>query len=404
MRAAGFAWNKTGIHRICLYRRLKKGTKVEGLYSEIHKDTGETKKDPESEPPWRLRVGITYNLKKNIPSELPDAEAEFDDMDTIRAIQGALETAGFDAALYEATEELPVRLLQDRPDIVFNIAEGMAGRGREAQVPAILNFMGIPFTGSDETTMCVAMDKALTKRLVASCGVNTPKYQVVRRGSSVPAELGTGLSWPVIIKPNTEGSSKGISDLSIVGDSAALRRVLAEKINAYREDMLLEEFISGREFSVGILGNGNNLRIFPPMEIIFTDKTHRIYSYDVKRNFRQYVRYECPANIGANLRKEIEDTAETVYRVLECRDFARIDFRLSGGEPADLRSVPCRDPAEGIPAGQLFFIEINPLPGLAPGYSDFPLIAGFCGMDYTALIRNILDSALTRYGLPQVVR
>jgi len=340
-----------------------------------------------TEPPDRLRVGITYNLKKNTPSDLPDAEAEFDDMDTIRAIQSALETAGFAVAMYEATEDLPLRLMQNRPDFVFNIAEGMTGRGREAQVPAILNFLGIPFTGSDETTMCVAMDKALTKRLIASYGIKTPRCQVVKKTSSaagfIPDEgslSDIGLSWPVIIKPNAEGSSKGISNLSIVEDAAALQKVLTEKICAYREDMLVEEYISGREFTVGILGNNENLRVFPPMEIIFNDKTRGIYSREVKQNFPQYVSYKCPAKIDAGLRKEIEDTAEAVYRALECRDFARVDFRLSPDE-------------------RLFFIEINPLPGLAPGYGDFPMIAAFCGMDYAALIRNILDSALIRYGI-----
>jgi D-alanine-D-alanine ligase len=144
--------------------------------------------------------------------------------------------------------------------------------------------------------------------------------------------------------------------------------------------MLLEEYISGREFTVGILGNGERLRVFPPMEIIFKDKAHSIYSYEVKRNFRQFVRYECPPNINPDLQKEIESAAETVYRALECRDLARMDFRLT-------------------PGGKLYFIAINPLPGLAPEYSDFPMIAGFCGMDYTALIRNILDSALDRYRL-----
>jgi len=344
---------------------------------DIQIDTDEAK-DPE--PPGCLRAGITYNLKKNIPSGLPDAEAEFDDMDTIRAIQNALETAGFAVTLYEATEDLPTRLLRNRPDIVFNIAEGMNGRGREAQVPAILNFLGIPFTGSDETSLCVAMDKALTKRLVASYGVATPKYYLAKSAAPVPED--SSLSWPVIVKPNTEGSSKGISDLSVAADSAALHTILVEKIGAYNEDMLVEEYISGREFTVGILGNAANLRVFPPMEILFNDKANGIYSREVKKNFRRYVTYQCPPDIDAGTKKEIEDTAALVYRALDCRDLARMDFRLSS-------------------QGRLYFIEINPLPGLAPGYSDYPMIAEFCGMDYATLIRNILDSALTRYCLRQ---
>ena len=337
----------------------------------------EKAKNNDGEPPGKLRAGITYNIKRNIPSVLPDAEAEFDDMETIKAIKGALEGTGFCVELYEAAEELPAKLFKVKPDIVFNVAEGMTGRGREAQVPAILNFLRIPFTGSDETAMSIAMDKALCKRLVASCGIRTPDYAVAECRSPLTDII---LSYPVIIKPNTEGSSKGISLLSVVHNDAALRCLLAEKISTYREDMLVEEYIGGREFTVGVLGNGENLRVFPPMEIIFIDSTYNIYSYEVKRNFRQYVRYECPPDISQDLRREMESTAETIFRLIGCRDMARMDFRLS-------------------PEGRLYFIEINPLPGLAPGYSDFPMLAEFCGMDYSALIRNIMESALTRYGL-----
>jgi D-alanine-D-alanine ligase len=348
----------------------------------------------------KLRVGITFNLKKNTASDLPavDTDAEFDEPETITAIKSVLERAGCAVTLYEATEDLPLRLIREKPDIVFNIAEGINGRGREAQVPAILNYLHIPFTGSDETTMCVAMDKALTKTIAASRGVSTPKFRIVKCGAPLPdigvlsvysadpwngegAPPDNELTFPVIVKPNAEGSSKGISDLSIVEDAAALEEALAAKISAYKQDMLIEEYIAGREFTAGILGNGDELRVFPPMEIIFTDAAHGIYSYEVKRNFRQFVRYECPPDISPVFQKEIEAAAEKIYRALECRDFARMDFRLS------------RD-------GRLYFIEINPLPGLAPEYSDFPMIAAFNGIDYATLIRKILDSALARYGLP----
>ena len=325
-----------------------------------------------------LRVGITYNVKKNIQRDVPDAEAEFDDMETIKAIEKALETANFDTELFEADENLPLQLLKNRPDIVFNVAEGMAGRSREAQVPAILNFLGIPFTGSDETTMCIAMDKALCKRLAASYSVKTPDYCLIRSGSSFPDEI--PLSFPVIVKPNSEGSSKGITIYSIAKDKDSLRRLLTEKINAYNQDMLLEEYIIGREFTVGIFGNGKDIKVFHPMEIIFNDTNHSIYSYDVKRNYKQFVQYKCPPDINPALMEEIENTAKAIYSFLECRDMARIDFLLSA-------------------EGHLYFIEANPLPGLAPEYSDFPMLAAFCGMDHTALIRNILKCALVRYGL-----
>lgn len=329
----------------------------------------------------QLRTGIAFNLKKNSApdrlSTLPDAEAEFDDIETIRAIQNVLEASGCVVELFEATEEFPVKLIQSRPDIVFNIAEGSGGRGREAQVPAILEFLNIPFTGSDSTALSVAMDKALTKRIAASYGVNTPKFRIVKPDTPFGD---IDIPFPAIVKPNSEGSSKGISDVSIAEDATRLKYILTEKISAYKQDMLVEEYVQGREFTVGVLGNGNALRVFTPMEIVFRDRAHGIYSYEVKRNFREFVSYECPPNIDGETVKEMENAALAVYHALECRDMARVDFRLS-------------------PEGQLHFIEINPLPGLAPDYSDFPMIAAFNGMDYAALIQNILDRALTRYGL-----
>ncbi|MCL1829636.1 MAG: ATP-grasp domain-containing protein [Oscillospiraceae bacterium] len=325
----------------------------------------------------KLRVGITFNIKKNAVTDPPDAEEEFDEPSTVAAVKNALETAGREVELFEATERLPVRLSERRPDMVFNIAEGMNGRGREAHVPAILNFLNIPFTGSDETAMCIAMDKALAKQLLMSHHIRTPKYKII--GSSSPFSA-DGLSFPVIVKPVAEGSGKGISDLSVVSDVIGLRRVSAENIGVYKQDMIAEEYIAGREFTAGILGNADEIRVFPPMEIIFRDNTRGVYSREVKRNFREFVRYDCPPIIGADIRTEIENTARKVFRILGCRDFARIDFRLS-------------------PDNLLYFIEANPLPGLAPGYSDFPILAGFCGMDYDSLIRNILDVALKRYGI-----
>ena len=327
--------------------------------------------------PAKIRVGVTYNIKKNIATFPPDAEAEFDELTTIVAIKNALEQTGCEVELFEADETLPLKLVQNKPDIVFNIAEGMRGRGREAQVPAILNFLNIPFTGSDESAMCIAMDKALTKRLLGTYGVKTPKYKIV--GPATPL-VGFNFHYPVIVKPNEEGSSKGISNFSIVQNVGELRQILKKNISIYKQDMLVEEYIPGREFTVGILGNGEQAHVFAPMEIIFKTKEHSIYSYDVKKNFRNYINYECPPNISAELRRHMEHTAAKIFKALRCRDFARIDFRLS-------------------PEGELYFIEINPLPGLAPEYSDFPMLAEFSGVGHTALVRKILDVALARCGL-----
>ena len=332
------------------------------------------------EPPGHLRVGVAYNLKSNIIKEPRDAEAEFDDYSTILAIKNALEAPGCSIELYPADMELPERLARERPDIVFNIAEGMNGRGREAQVPAILNYLSIPFTGSDETTMCLAIDKALTKKLLKIHRILTPKYTIYREDEHMSFR---GIKFPVILKPNTEGSGKGISGFSVARDAVALRRHLLEAVRIYKQDIMIEEFIEGREFTVGILGDGAQAQVFSPMEIIFRDNDNSIYSYDVKQHFKDYVDYKCPPDISSETQTLIMKTALKIYELLACKDCARIDFRMDR-------------------QGRIFFIEINPLPGLAPGYSDYPMLAEFCGVSYNKLIRGILNSALKRYGMPPI--
>lgn len=337
--------------------------------------------DNENVPP-PLVAGIAYNLKKGIRSEAEDFEAEYDSPDTIEAIKEVFESAGIRAELLEADSNFFEKIRSTSVDIVFNIAEGTSGRGREAQVPAMLNFLGIPFTGSDETTLAIALDKAMTKRYLSTFGVPTPAYQQIQ---TPDFKLDTGLCFPLIIKPNSEGSSKGISDLAIADNETELRAVIEKNFRLYHQPMLVEEYISGREFTVGILGNGKDMRLFEPMEICYLGKEceNYIYSYNVKKNFQKYIQYSCPPLLEEKAINEMKEIAAEVYTALECRDFSRIDFRLS------------RD-------GKPWFIEINPLPGLAPGYSDYPMLADFCGMDYRSLVLGVLNSALKRYGMEEV--
>lgn len=334
---------------------------------------------PKPEPLAQLRVGLTYNLKKGTQGPTADAEAEYDEIETVLAIRDALQGDNCRVELMEADETLLGRLKSTPVDIVFNIAEGRGGRAREAQVPALLNLLGIPFTGSDETTLCVALDKALAKRILSTYRILTPKYRVLTKGTP---RAGHRLRYPVILKPVAEGSSKGISDLCIANDETQLLAMASQNIEAYGQDMLAEEYIGGREFTVGLLGNGDGLRVFRPMEIIYLDEQnpYRIYSYQVKKNYKRLIRYECPARLDGGTEAKIIKTAKKIFEVLQCRDFARVDFRLSD-------------------EGRLYFIEINPLPGLAPGYSDYPMLAEFNQMDYVSLVRNVLDAALVRYGL-----
>jgi len=332
-----------------------------------------------SSPARTLRVGLAYNLKR---SRTSDSEAEFDEPATVEAISAAVRAGGCDVVPLEADEAFPTKLQAEKPDIVFNIAEGRHGRDREGQVPAILEYYGIPFTGSDSTTLGMALDKELTKRIAASYGIRSPRGRVFSPASA-RAESGTdiGLRYPLIVKPNAEGSSKGISDYSIAHNYNELQKLLADGFRLYAQDMLAEEFIAGREFTVALLGNGPGLRAFPPMEIAFRDRRgENIYSYEVKRDFQKYISYECPPHLDAAIIDGIMDMARGVFRALSCRDLARADFRMSDN-------------------GSIYFIEINPLPGLAPGYSDFPMAAGFSGLAYDSLVRAVLEAALGRYGM-----
>lgn len=328
-------------------------------------------------PDGAKTIGIIYNLKKGEGVNTYDDEAEYDSIDTINAIKAALETRKHNVILLEADKALPEKLKNAHLDLAFNIAEGFGGRSREAQIPAMLNFFGIPYTGSDATTLCIALDKALTKRLLASYRILTPGYALLSYDSPIKA---LRLKYPVIVKPNAEGSSKGITDASIVRSDTELINLLNRNFDLYHEPMLAEEYIEGREFTVGIIGNGAGMKVFRPMEIIYKKHTQEdfdVYSYNVKQNYKEYIDYRCPARLTAKQESEMVKTSEKIYNILGCRDFSRIDFRMSSD-------------------GNIYFIEINPLPGLAPDYSDYPMLAGFNGVSYNDLINDILEAALIR--------
>lgn len=329
------------------------------------------------------RVGLAFNLKKGIKGSVEDIEAEYDSIDTVMAIKNALESIGCRVELMEADHSFLDKLRQVHVDIVFNIAEGLGGRGREAHIPAILSFLGIPFTGSDETTLCIALDKALTKRLLTSFRILTPKHQLI---SHEGERIRRDLRFPLIVKPNAEGSSKGISSMAVVDNMEQLKSLLERNFRLYGQPMLIEEFIPGREFTVGVIGNGHETRFFSPMEIVYKEDRDgkNIYSFEVKKDYKKYVEYVCPPDLSPELQKKLMDIAGKIYRVLQCRDFARMDFRMSKDN-------------------RFYFIEINPLPGLAPGYSDYPMIAEFCGVEYNTVIKMILNSALKRYGMAPVM-
>lgn len=327
-------------------------------------------------------VGLTYNLKKGIQSEIEDIEAEYDSIETIITLKETLEQLNCRVELLEADRDIFKKLENLEIDIVFNISEGIYSRGREGQIPAILDFLKIPYTGSDETTLCIGLDKELTKRLLSASKIKTPRFQ---RVDNIPAKIGHHLRYPLIVKPNAQGSSKGIHDFAVAYSPSEVQALVEDNIKVYNEPLLVEEYIEGREFTVGVLGNGSEIRVFPPMELAYRKKgqNKNIYSYNVKKNYKEYIEYICPATLDKDIENKMIRTTKRIYELLQCRDLARIDFRLSN-------------------EGEIYFIEVNPLPGLVMGYSDYPMIAEFCGIDYKTMIKMVLNCSLKRYGFEPV--
>jgi D-alanine-D-alanine ligase len=318
-----------------------------------------------------LRVGLAFNMKR-IDSHGDDREAEYDAPETIQAITRAIESHGHVVVPLEATAEFPRALIASNVDVLFNIAEGMTGRNREAQVPSLCELRGIPYTGSDSATLSICLDKALTKRLLTD--VDTPAFQVLATGR----EKLRNFRYPLIVKPNQEGTSKGITKKSVVGDEGRLREVARELIERYGQPALVEEYIDGRELTVGLLGE-RRPRVLPPMEVVFLTQTQRpVYDYECKQDWQRHVRYECPARLTKEELRAIERTCRTTFATLGCRDVARIDLRLT-------------------PDGRVYVLEVNPLPGLTPDYSDLCLIANGAKIDYRTLIADILSGAIKRW-------
>ncbi|MCB9703275.1 MAG: ATP-grasp domain-containing protein [Myxococcales bacterium] len=326
----------------------------------------------------RLRVGLIFNLKRvqAEKSGAHDDEAEFDSPKTVAAIREAIESYGHDVVELEATRELPTILPAAAIDVAFNIAEGFAGRSREALVPALLELLGIPYTGSDPATLSLALDKAMAKRIVREAGVATAPFLVMSTGRE---KLPRGFTFPALAKPLAEGSSKGVGANCVVASEAELRALVKDLLGKYRQPVLCESFLSGREFTVGVLGE-RRPRVLPPMEIVFLDPeiSHPIYSFDAKVDFSDKIRYDTPAKVDPELGRQLEAAAKAVFAALDCRDVARIDFRLDA-------------------AGRVNFIECNPLPGLTPGWSDLVMIAKSAGLDYRGLIGEILAPAIRRF-------
>jgi D-alanine-D-alanine ligase len=330
-----------------------------------------------------MKLGISYDLKADLPSgdNLPDDfQEEFDSPVTIEAIAQALRRLGHEVELLGDGRGLLQRLLRQPPDLVFNIAEGQGiGRCREARVPAVLEMLGIPHTGSDPLTLAATLDKDCARKLIQTTPVRVPRGTVWGPDEPLDDITRQGrLPFTSIVKPAWEGSSKGIRGTCVVDTPHELVEAIESHRRAYRQPVLVEEYIEGEELTVGMVGN-TPPRIIGVMQVLPQRKEERfVYSLEVKRDYLARVRYECPARLPPAIFKAVEEAACVVYKALGCRDVARIDFRLRDGVP--------------------YFLEVNPLPGLNPESSDLVILARLAGWSYEQLIESILHAALLRTG------
>ncbi|HQH40943.1 MAG TPA: hypothetical protein PK825_04295, partial [Bacteroidales bacterium] len=301
-----------------------------------------------------------------------DETAEFDKEETIEGIEQALRNAGFRTVRIGHIRNLVQRLsVGERWDMVFNIAEGMYGLAREAQVPCLLDAYRIPYVFSDSSVLALSLHKGLTKRVVRDAGIPTPEFTEIYAPDDIQS---VNLPFPLFAKPVAEGTGKGITGSSRINSLEQLRSVCLHLLETYHQPVLVERYLSGREFTVGIVGTGENARVVGVMEITLNGSASEIYSLFVKENYENFARYSVPE-------KEVQTACSRIalnaWRILGCRDGGRIDLKMD---------------ENGIPN----FLEVNPLAGLNYKHSDLPLLCKLNGIDFQSLIEMIMNSALKR--------
>ncbi len=350
-----------------------------------------------------MNVALAYNVKpesdtftENLPpirsdnftqtESVIEAYAEWDTWETIIALKDAIEVF-HNVTLIEADNNAFEKFKQSKPDIVFNIAEGFNNLSRESQIPAMLDMLKIPYTGSDALTLGICLDKARTKEILSYYNIPNANFIVVDK---IKPLSNHSIEFPSIVKPVSEGSSKGIFNSSLVRNYYELNAEIKRVIDVYNQPAIIEEFLPGKEFTVALIGNEDNTEILPIVEIMydnFPDDIEHLYSYEAKwildTKDNVFDVFECPAAIDKNLGKQIKDIVLQTYNVLRCKDWSRIDIRLD---------------KNGIPN----VIEINPLPGIMPDpneNSSFPKAARVAGINYNELIQRVLFEACKRYNL-----
>jgi D-alanine-D-alanine ligase len=323
-----------------------------------------------------MNIALSYDLRQDYLDRGLSAEqsAEFDQEETIGALESTLGELGYPTERIGDLDQLVRRLaVGQRWDLVFNLAEGLHGFGREAQVPALLDAYRIPYVFSDPLVLALTLHKGMTKHVVRDLGIPTPDFVCVHDISDVAK---VDLPPPLFVKPVAEGTGKGIDPESLVERPAELERVVRRLLARYPEGVLIEEFMPGRELTAGVLGTGTAARVLGTMEVRLTEPArHAHYGYDTKAHYHGKVVYEL---VTGELARASEDLALRVWRGLGCRDGGRLDFRMNS-------------------RGELRFLEVNPLAGLNPVHSDLPILAGLAGLPYRELIASMVASARLRY-------
>ena len=335
---------------------------------------------PPAAPPLD-HVPSSRVLRPDLPQ--PDLYAEWDEPETIEAVASALGTLG-EVIRLEATHDFPRRVKDARPDFVFNIAEGLHGVNRESHVPAICEFLGIPYHASDPLSLALTLHKGRAKEIMAYYGVPTAPFVVVTTRAEA---RNLSLPFPLFAKPALEGSGKGITEKSLCTNRAKLLQEVSELLDTYQEPVLIESWLPGQEFTVAILGNGKEARCLPLVAMRWEALplgAQPIYGYEAKWLWdtpeHPLDLFECPAKVSKELARDVRSAALGAYRVLGCRDWCRVDVRCDA-------------------AGRPMVVELNPLPGILPNPKDnscFPKAARAAGMSYDSLIQTVADIAWRR--------
>ena len=319
-----------------------------------------------------MRVGITYDLKDDYLAKGFDKEtcAEFDSIETIDAIDTFLKSRGLETERIGNIEALARALVSgNRWDIVFNIAEGLYGRGREAAIPALLDAYRIPYVFSDPLVLALTLDKALTKRVLRDEEVPTAEFSLIES----PYRITASFNYPLFVKPNAEGTGKGITAKSLVHNQQELQACVDDLFVRFGQPVLIEQYLPGREFTVGITGTAKKAEVIGVMEILLNNKADACgYTYENKQQYEDRVTYRLVDDAEA---REAAKVASDAWITLGCRDGGRVDIRSD---------------AKGRP----HFLEVNPLAGLHPVLGDLVILSKFAGLTYHVLLGRMLDSAL----------